>query len=416
MIFMETFDAYLNDLVNQNRDTFSAWPNLKWLNYSSAAEAQQQRDRLTEGLDGNWLFKETKPYYNHISEGCKICGLGGWSCLFITGKCNGSCFYCPAPQLADDIPTTQNLKFATAEAYADYVQFFRFKGVSFSGGEPLLFFDRTLQYLKQIRKNNPDIYIWMYTNGILGDEQKFSKLAAAGLNEVRFDIGATGFKLDKIKAARGIIPNITIEIPAVPEEKQRLKQLLPEMIHAGVTNLNLHQLRLTKHNVARLSEHDYTYIPAEQPIVLESELAALEIISHARQNNIDIGINYCSFFFKNRFQKAGFRKQITNTLAGPDEIITQKGFIRELNENTIGYKTITISDEKNGSPNTEELKLPHKTFFISRETVMKKTVFEKEQKPPLEEILKSEPSKIPADPFLFDVWQKEYIEKGLREY
>ena len=204
---MEAFDSYLNDLINQNRETFSAFQNIKWLNFYQTTEAQEQRDKLTEKLSGSWLFKETKPFYNHISPGCKICGQGNWSCLFITGKCNGSCFYCPAPQLADEVPSTQNLKFETAEAYADYINFFGFKGVSFSGGEPLLFFDRTLHYLKTVRERcNPEIYTWMYTNGILADEQKFRKLADAGLNEVRFDIGATGFKLDKIGFAKGIIP------------------------------------------------------------------------------------------------------------------------------------------------------------------------------------------------------------------
>lgn len=414
---MEAFDSYLNDLINQNRETFSAFQNIKWLNFYQTTEAQEQRDKLTEKLSGSWLFKETKPFYNHISPGCKICGQGNWSCLFITGKCNGSCFYCPAPQLADEVPSTQNLKFETAEAYADYINFFGFKGVSFSGGEPLLFFDRTLHYLKTVRERcNPEIYTWMYTNGILADEQKFRKLADAGLNEVRFDIGATGFKLDKIGFAKGIIPNITIEIPAIPEEKEKLKKLLPEMIKAGVSNLNLHQLRLTKQNAEKLAKRNYTFIPAEQPIVLESELAALDILNFAREKQLEIGINYCSFFFKNRFQKAGFRKQVAAALANPGETITEKGFIREQNEETIGYKTITISDERNSYSNPTELKLPNKTLYISRETAMKKTIPDEELKPELEKILKIEPGKIPANPFLFEIWQKEYIERGLREY
>ncbi len=50
------------------------------------------------------------------------------------------------------------------------------------------------------------------------------------------------------------------------------------MIKAGVSNLNLHQLRLTKHNAEKLAKRNYTFIPAEQPIVLESELAALDIL------------------------------------------------------------------------------------------------------------------------------------------
>jgi len=413
---MEAFNSYLNDLVNKNKETFSSFHNITWLQPYNSTELRNRREELLRSLEDSLLFKETKPYHKQISKGCKICGLGSWSCLFITGKCNANCFYCPAPQLTDEIPETQNLEFETAEAYAEYINFFRFKGVSFSGGEPLLFFDRTLQYLKQIRKKcSPDIYTWMYTNGILGDEQKFRKLAAAGLNEVRFDIGATGFKLDKLQVAKRTIPNITIEIPAVPEEKEKLIQLLPEMIKAGVTNLNLHQLRLTKHNAPKLLKRNYSYVPAEQPIVLESELTALEIVQYAKKHHLDIGINYCSFFFKNRFQKAGFRKQTTNALADPIETITEKGFIRNYHDNTISYKALVLSNQNYALGKTQEVNLPHKKIFIKTENAMSPVVLQPEQKNIVDELLIKEPEKIPANPLLFNIWQMEYIEKGLRE-
>lgn len=414
---MESFINYQNKLVNKNKAEFAAYPNIKWLNLSQASNAEKKRDRLTEKLKDNWLFNETKPYHNQISKGCRLCGQGTWSCLFITGKCNANCFYCPALQETDGVPTSQNLHFETPEAYAEYVNYFNFKGVSFSGGEPLLFFDRTLQYLKAIRKNcSPDIFIWMYTNGILADEEKFRQLASAGLNEVRFDIGATHFNLNNIAFAKGIIPNITIEIPAVPEEKEKLKQLLPEMVKAGVTNVNLHQLRLTKHNAQKLLKHNYTYIHAEQPVVLESELTALGIINYASDKNLEIGINYCSFFFKNRFQKAGFRKQIANALADPKEIITEKGFIREYTGSAISYKAMVIFDKETSRLNAAELPLEYKTYHFNRETALKTIVIDEKSKNSINEFLINRTADIPDNEILFKIWQMEYIEKGLREY
>ena len=414
---MESFINYQNSLVNKNKTEFAAYPNIKWLNHYQAEKAQKKRNQLTEKLANNWLFNETKPFYRQISKGCSLCGQGTWSCLFITGKCNAKCFYCPTSQESDGIPTSQNLHFETPESYAEYINYFKFKGVSFSGGEPLLFFDRTLQYLEQIRKDcSPDIYIWMYTNGILADEEKFRKLAAAGLNEVRFDIGATNFSLKNIAFARGIIPNITIEIPAVPEEKEKLKQLLPEMIKAGVTNLNLHQLRLTKYNAPKLLKHNYTFIHAEQPVVLESELAALEILDFARENKFVIGINYCSFFFKNRFQKAGFRNQIAKALAAPGEIITEKGFIREYTENKIEYKAMVIFDKEPPQLNATELALKHKSYQVKSETALKPVVIDGELKNCIDEFLPKKTNEFPNDEILFKIWQMEKIETGLREY
>lgn len=414
---MDSYNQYLNGLQNKNRETFSAFKEIKWLNTHTAQKAEKRRQKLSENLNENWLFRNTKPFYNHISPGCKLCGEGKWSCLFITNKCNANCFYCPASQVNDEVPSSQNLNFETAEAYAEYINYFGFKGVSFSGGEPLLYFDRTLEYMKKVReKCDPGIYIWMYTNGILASEEKFRKLADAGLNEVRFDIGATSYKLGNIAFARGIIPTITIEIPAVPEKKEFIKELLPKMIKAGVTNLNLHQLRLTKHNAPKLLKHNYTYIHAEQPIVLESELAALEILNFAQTEKLDIGINYCSFYFKNRFQKAGFRKQIANAIKEPHEQLTEKGFIRESDESQIGYKAITISNYTGVPGNSKILQLEHKSYLTKKETALKTEEIDAEQKTEMENFLKEKTDQIPEDPLLFKIWQMETIEKGLREY
>ncbi|HPF50151.1 MAG TPA: radical SAM protein [Draconibacterium sp.] len=414
---MEPYYKWLNSLVNESKLNFTEWDKLKWLNGTQALKAQEKRDILLNKLNDNLLFKDTKPYHKQISDGCKLCGLGQWSCLFITGKCNAGCFYCPTSQLADHAPTTQNLDFNSAAEYAEYVNHFNFKGVSFSGGEPLLFFDRTMEYLKAVRKKSrSETYIWMYTNGILAETSKFRKLAAAGLNEIRFDIGATGYSLDKVRLAKGIVPNVTIEIPAVPEQKEKIKQLLPQMIEAGVTNLNLHQLRLTKHNVKNLSKKNYTYIPAEQAIVLESELAALEILNYAHDHHLDIGINYCSFHFKNRFQKAGFRQKIAVALAGSDEVLTQNGYIREFTGNSIAYKTIRIVDKPDEKRQLETMELTGKKYYFFREQLMKPTPVEPDQRKEVEKLLLNEPAEIPTDPLLFRIWQLEYVERTLREY
>jgi len=413
---MEALYNWLNSLVNKNKSDFAKWPGINWLNQYSAVAHQTRRDDLLKSIGNSVLFRDTKPFYNRVSKGCSICGSGKWSCLFITNKCNAGCFYCPAPQLHDEVPSTQGLEFDKPAGFAEYVKYFDFKGVSFSGGEPLLYFDRTLAYLQQVRaKCDSDLYTWMYTNGILADKEKLNKLASAGLNEIRFDIGATAYNLNKLKLAKGIIPNVTIEIPAVPEEKNKLISLLPDMVKAGVTNLNLHQLRLTSNNANNLLKRGYTIINAERTIVLESELSALEIINYAQENNIDIGINYCSFHFKNRFQKSGFRNIITKTLF-PEATITQNGYIREYSGDSILYKTIRLTNNRNDMPNLNELALNGNKYFYSAETVLKETNLPVNYREKIQQLFTREPKKIPEDPLLFKIWQLEYIENGLRSY
>ncbi len=413
---MEAYYSYLNELVNKNKSAFEAWPQLKWLNTYTAPDFQVLRDNLLEMAGNSTLFNGTKPFYKHISMGCNLCGQGLWSCLFITGKCNASCFYCPASQTIDEVPTSQGLSFPTAASYAEYVSHFKYKGVSFSGGEPLLFADRVLEYLKEIRtKCSPDVYTWLYTNGIVATDEVFKRLTELNLNEVRFDIGATGYSLDKIKHAKGTIPNITIEIPAVPEEKERLKALLPKMIEAGVSNLNLHQLRLTNYNVAKLSKRDYTYIPAEKPIVLESELAALEIINYAHEQQLDIGINYCSFFFKNRFQAAGYRKMIAGGLGILPDSISNRGFERELNGKEIRYYATKIADEGTLTENPGLLSLKNKKYDFRKDLIYCRQFENEKECSQMKSLVNEEPSEIPSEQDLFEIWMHEYIEKGLRE-
>src|SRR6056297_1612422 len=118
---MDAYFKYLNSLVNKNKQEFGNYEGLQWINPWNTETHEKNRDKLLTDIGNSSLFKETKPYLNHISDGCKICGNGKWSCLFITGRCNASCFYCPAPQNSDDLPSSQGLTFETPAAYAEYI-------------------------------------------------------------------------------------------------------------------------------------------------------------------------------------------------------------------------------------------------------------------------------------------------------
>lgn len=413
---MEAKYQWKNLLMSNTKNEFSQFPEIKWLNPYQEEYFISQRKHLLDELIDTPLFKSTKPYLNHISKGCQICGLGKWSCLFITNNCNANCFYCPAPQKHDELPSTQGLDFKSPLDYANYINRFGFEGVSFSGGEPLLYFDRTLEYLRTLRqKCDPDLYVWMYTNGILADKSKLVALANENLNEIRFDIGATAFSLDKVKIAKDIIPVITIEIPSVPEEKDKIIAMLPQMMEAGVTNLNLHHLRLTRHNVSKLIRRDYTIISAERPLVLESEMAALEIIKEVQKARFNIGVNYCSFHYKNQFQKAGYRRIIIQKIF-PDAEITENGYMREYYGNSISYKSIKLYTRMASSPDEMSIDI-HGTSYayqvFSTFTENNLTVAYQKQ---IDELIENEPANPPSDILLFKIWQLEYIESGFREY
>lgn len=273
----------------------------------------------------------TKLYTHNLSPGCSLCGNGGWSCLFINGICNAKCFYCPSPQADKGRPTTNTLEFKAPHDYADYVRIFDIRGVSFSGGEPFMTLDRVLSFLKTLRaKVSHPLYVWMYTNGLLVTEDKLKMLRDTGLDEIRFDLSANSYRLEALEKAVGIIPCVTVEIPAIPEDLEITRPLLKTLHDAGVHHLNLHQLRCTPFNLPRLMKRNYTFLHGPRVTVLETELAALELIRYALDENIPLAMNYCSFTFRSQFQKAAAMKRNSPIIKAAHEDMTPTGHIRTL--------------------------------------------------------------------------------------
>jgi uncharacterized protein len=306
---------------------------LHWITKTQALKADKDRENCLAVI-GNAIelaFHRTKPKLGQLSPGCVICGEGGWSCLFINGKCNCRCFYCPTTQDEIGVPATNRISFDKPSDYADYVQFFDFRGVSISGGEPLLTLDRTLKHLKAVRRKMGDsLHLWLYTNGALLTPEIVKQLQDEGLNEIRFDISAREYDLEKLKTAVGNVSIVTVEIPAIPEDMEKVSNLLPILYDVGVNHLNLHQLRLTPHNVTHLKSRNYTFLHGDRVTVLESELMVLKLMETALGKGVNLPINYCSYVYKQRFQNAAARKRNARFILKGYESLTECGFIRTM--------------------------------------------------------------------------------------
>lgn len=312
-----------------------AYYDMKWLTDVQAREAQQKRDELLQSITGkvNSRFLGNKIGPGNLSPGCMSCGQGTWSCIFIDCLCTANCFYCPQDRKnkVEKPPAESGLIFDQVDDYVDYLEKFKFKGASFSGGEPLLAYEKVLTYTRKIRKRlGKEFYIWMYTNGDLVDKNKLKALKEAGLNEIRFDIAARKYDLKALKMAIGIIDTVSVEIPAIPEDYEILKRCLPRLKVAGVAHLNLHQLFPNQHCYKRFMDRHYTFLHQPTIPVLESEMTALRIIQYAVDKNIGLPINYCCSIYKHRFQQKGYRQRFQSYIKEGYEGSTESGFIRRL--------------------------------------------------------------------------------------
>lgn len=273
----------------------------------------------------------TKLDCRDLSPGCRICAAGRWSCLFVNGRCNARCFFCPTEQEHVAIAETSGVRFEDPREYVEYVATFGYEGVGLSGGEPLLTPDRTLAFARAVKRRlGAGVYLWLYTNGILATEDALRQVADAGVDEVRFDLAATGYRLDAVTRACALVPRVTVEIPAVPEDEETVAALLPRLRDAGVRHLNLHQLRLTPHNREKLVRRGYAFVPGPRVTVLGSELTALRLLRRALETGVGLPVNYCSFIYKSAYQKAGAGLRQAPFMAEPYERVTATGAIRRL--------------------------------------------------------------------------------------
>jgi len=306
---------------------------LRFVTDEQAMRADEERKKILSSLAGSvqFGFLGTKLDCRKLSPGCVLCGEGLWSCLFVNSLCKARCFYCPSEQTSKSEPVTNGIFFSSPQDYTAYLEKFQIKGASLSGGEPFLTFERTLHFLKKIKEHfGSEGYVWLYTNGMAASREKLEALKDAGLDEIRFDLSASDYDLRKVSLAASILTAVTVEIPAIPEDFERLKSLVSELRERGIRFLNLHQLRCTPHNLTHLARRGYTFLHGAKVTVLESELSALRLIEFVIRHSIALPINYCSFAYKNRFQTIGHRRRFAPFVRKPFEVITPVGAIRRL--------------------------------------------------------------------------------------
>lgn len=336
------------------------YADLLWLSEEQAQRANDQRNELLAKLSG-WVTcssNGSKPHVGPLSPGCRICGTGGWDCNFINALCTRSCFYCPQDRTRKEEkqPRTEGIVFNNPAEHVLYVKTFNIKGVGFSGGEPLLAADRLLAHISAIRQELGDsIYLWMYTNGDLVNREVLRKLRAAGLDEIRFDLSARAYNLDPVILAKEFIPTVTVEIPAIPEDYDLLKNLLGEMAAVGVNFLNLHQLGASEHNYRDLLKRGYHFLHQIGVPVLESETCALQLLIYAKENHLNLPINYCCQAYKNRFQGQDLRRRKSGIVLKSCEELTPAAYIRSFRVADCRDKILSLVNrlEKQNCPPTQ---------------------------------------------------------------
>ncbi|MBD3229537.1 MAG: radical SAM protein [Candidatus Lokiarchaeota archaeon] len=299
-------------------------------------------------------------YTGSLPEGCKYCLEGSKLVLFITGLCPNPSFcnwYCPLSSKrkgVDDI-YVNDINVTKDEDIIKEANLMEAKGAGFTGGDPLVKFDRTIKYIKLLKKEfGSKFHIHLYTTAsVIEDEEKFNELDKAGLDEIRFHPNPSEWH--KIKWALNTKMDVGAEVPVLPGRYKELLEFIRYLEDLKkVTFINLNELEICDANAEKLKERNYQI--RDLSTVKGSHELAFRILKEVR-DGYKINTHYCSAYVKGGVQlKNRMKRRAKNVKADYEEISDEGLFIKgviidqEQNNDVDLANFITVLEEKFNIP------------------------------------------------------------------
>jgi pyruvate formate-lyase activating enzyme-like uncharacterized protein len=214
-------------------------------------------------------------------------------------RCNATCPFCFIHTYQADTPD-ENEKY---NRQALLKEFYRRKdeldGVSLTGGEPLLYLPELEASVSEMRRSKHGLHFWLYTNGILADDEHLGALRDLGIGEIRFNLAAVNYDekiLKNLKRARKMFEYVVVEVPSYPKQKDNLMRCLGELDRIGIDQLNLQELLVTNTNVHRLEGEGYQsgLLFLKKFFLYGSRRMTYEVMQHCIDKSYSFTVNDCS--------------------------------------------------------------------------------------------------------------------------
>ena len=260
-----------------------------------------------------------------LSSACRACSNDLGSKTFVLSmRCNRDCYFCfNANQ--DGEPGRPSPGEAWRDEWSEFAASCeRVTHVGLSGGEPLLHKRESVEFVRTVRDACPDAHVRLYTAGDFLDEPILEELRDAGLRELRMSIkldvldadasdGIVEAAVGKLALAQRFVPDVLVEMPAIPGTGEAMRRLLDRLDGIGTFGVNLLEFGFPMSDWSAFRErgfevrnppfaipYDYSY-PGGLPID-GSELLCLELLEYAIDRGLSIGVHYCSLENKIRGQ------------------------------------------------------------------------------------------------------------------
>ena len=219
----------------------------------------------------------------------------------MTLQCNRECFFCFNPKPRTAGMSVHGREVGSIKEGVEFLADLGVRSVGISGGEPLLEQRKVLALTCALRRRlGKGLRIDLYTNGDLLSAPLLRRLKTAGVDGLRLNLAANGYDTQPVALARQVFDEVEVEIPAIPEHKDRVEALSVELEELGCRHLILHELFSSAQNVEALARQGRRAKTGPRPAgltwspVAGSEEAALEILLKALRRKARISVYYCS--------------------------------------------------------------------------------------------------------------------------
>ncbi|MFH2028129.1 MAG: radical SAM protein [Nanoarchaeota archaeon] len=301
------------------------------------------------------------PYYSYkigeLAKGCKLCVKGSKMVMFITGLCPRCCYYCPVSdaKFRKDVIYADEWNIGSFDEAIKEAKLIDAEGAGFTGGDPLCRLDRTVSYIKGLKKEfGPNFHIHLYTSLDLVNEDSLKGIYDAGLDEIRFHLDLDDDKLWKrLGTALNLDWDVGVEIPVVPGKEMSLKKIilfLDEINKKSKSKifLNLNELEIADNKVNKLLEMGFKTKDDLSYAVKGSQELALNLLRFISKNKIKMNVHYCTATLKDKVQLGNRIKRRAKNVAKNYDEVTKIG--------TLIRGAVYFSDLKPGFGYTEKLK------------------------------------------------------------
>ena len=221
-----------------------------------------ENERLRAEIPGLKSLEGRTEYVGEDSRfplGCRSCLLGtGLSAIRKTNQCNLRCPFCydygvwaEQPPIGEGYWEIGGGRYRAADVPLLLSASKRPTGVSYVYLEPFCEIDVYPEIIRQFHRAG--IHQHMYTNGTLCTEENLRMLGEAGLDELRFNLGASGCAdsvIAHMATAKRFIPQVGIETPMTPAFYADMRRKKDAILATGIDFMNCAELHLTPNNAA----------------------------------------------------------------------------------------------------------------------------------------------------------------------